>query len=275
MGLSMLDHAAAKTLDDAAELVEKGAAHPLKAIDKASRRFRDGEARIARAAARMHLIRAVEGHDADKVPDGDAALTEWSRRLGPGSDEPPEETLRRAADIARGWRETLEDGPYFRNGRELIPARVEVRPDPLVIEVWAASRGELLRETRVQVADLVGKGSLGWRASADVKGDAVDFRTDGLNVEPEIVPDDEPPITDSVPGKKQGRTCFGGTRITVDTLFNWLASGGTMDSFLDNFDMVSREQAVKTLRRAGRVMTARGPRFQRELRKQRVEDENA
>ena len=65
-----------------------------------------------------------------------------------------------------------------------------------------------------------------------------------------------PPATDSVSGKRQGRTCFGGTRVTVDLLFTHLASGGTVDSFLAEYDHVGREQVVATLKRAGCIMVA-------------------
>ena len=64
--------------------------------------------------------------------------------------------------------------------------------------------------------------------------------------------------TDSFPDKRQGRTCFAGTRVTVDLLFDYLAAGHTIDTFLEQYEGVSREQVVKTIRRAGAVMVARG-----------------
>ena len=78
-----------------------------------------------------------------------------------------------------------------------------------------------------------------------------------------------PPATESVSGKRQGRTCFGGTRVTVDLLFTHLASGGTVDSFLAEYDHVGREQVVATLKRAGCIMVARGHERKRYLRERR------
>ena len=77
------------------------------------------------------------------------------------------------------------------------------------------------------------------------------------------------PATESVSGKRQGRTCFGGTRVTVDLLFVHLASGGTVDSFLAEYDHVGREQVVATLKRAGCIMVARGHERKRYLRERR------
>ena len=66
------------------------------------------------------------------------------------------------------------------------------------------------------------------------------------------------PATDSFPDKRQGRTCFAGTRVTVDLLFDYLAAGHTIDTFLEQHEGVAREQAVRTIKRAGAVMVARG-----------------
>ncbi len=46
-----------------------------------------------------------------------------------------------------------------------------------------------------------------------------------------------------------GTPVFRGTRVPVQSLFDWLESE-TMDEFLDNFPSVSREQAVDVLRTA-------------------------
>ncbi len=44
-----------------------------------------------------------------------------------------------------------------------------------------------------------------------------------------------------------GAPCFFGTRVPIQTLFDCLASGETMDQFLDDFEGVDREQAVAIL----------------------------
>ncbi len=47
------------------------------------------------------------------------------------------------------------------------------------------------------------------------------------------------------PGYASGALCFAGTKVRVETLFNYLCDGGTVDEFLDEFEgAVSREQAM-------------------------------
>ena len=47
-----------------------------------------------------------------------------------------------------------------------------------------------------------------------------------------------------------GMPVFKGTRVVVKNLFDYLASGYSLDVFLDNFPSVSREQAVRALEMA-------------------------
>ncbi|HYH87164.1 MAG TPA: DUF433 domain-containing protein [Pyrinomonadaceae bacterium] len=44
-----------------------------------------------------------------------------------------------------------------------------------------------------------------------------------------------------------GTPVFGGTRVPVQTLFDYLEGGDTLDEFLDDFPAVSREHAIKVL----------------------------
>ena len=44
-----------------------------------------------------------------------------------------------------------------------------------------------------------------------------------------------------------GTPVFAGTRVPVQTLFDYLEEGETIDEFLDDFPAVSREHAVKVL----------------------------
>jgi uncharacterized protein (DUF433 family) len=44
-----------------------------------------------------------------------------------------------------------------------------------------------------------------------------------------------------------GRPVFAGTRVPVQTLFDYLEEGDTLDEFLDDFPAVSREHAIKVL----------------------------
>ena len=59
------------------------------------------------------------------------------------------------------------------------------------------------------------------------------------------------------PARMSGAACFGGTRMPVRTLFNWLASGATLEEFLDDFPIVTREEAEAALRIAGEVLCQR------------------
>ena len=52
----------------------------------------------------------------------------------------------------------------------------------------------------------------------------------------------------SNPGILGGTPVFGGTRLPVQTLFDYLADGLSLDYFLDTFEGVTREQAQAVLR---------------------------
>jgi uncharacterized protein (DUF433 family) len=47
-----------------------------------------------------------------------------------------------------------------------------------------------------------------------------------------------------------GATVFAGTRVPVDTLFEYLEAGETLDEFLRQFPTVSRQHAVAVLETA-------------------------
>lgn len=68
---------------------------------------------------------------------------------------------------------------------------------------------------------------------------------------------------------RQGRTCFGGTRLPVDYLFTHIAEGGTIDGFLRNYDHVEREQVITAIKRAGALIVARGRDRKRYMRDRR------
>ena len=48
-----------------------------------------------------------------------------------------------------------------------------------------------------------------------------------------------------------GTPCFYGSRVPVKTLFDCLAAGQTLEEFLEDFEGVTREQAVAVLELAG------------------------
>lgn len=53
-----------------------------------------------------------------------------------------------------------------------------------------------------------------------------------------------------------GRPVFYGTRVPVQNLIDYLATGETIDEFLDDFPTVSREQVIRFLKNAETVMVA-------------------
>jgi len=52
----------------------------------------------------------------------------------------------------------------------------------------------------------------------------------------------------SDPGILGGKPVFRGTRLPVETLFEYLADGQTVDYYLETFPSVSREQVLAVLR---------------------------
>jgi uncharacterized protein (DUF433 family) len=56
----------------------------------------------------------------------------------------------------------------------------------------------------------------------------------------------------SDPERLGGRVCFKGTRVPVDALFENLEAGLNLEEFLDEFEGVTREQALAVLEYARR-----------------------
>lgn len=49
------------------------------------------------------------------------------------------------------------------------------------------------------------------------------------------------------PDRMSGTPCFAGTRVPVSTLFDHVEAGDQLDTFLDDFPGVTREQAIAVL----------------------------
>ena len=62
------------------------------------------------------------------------------------------------------------------------------------------------------------------------------------------------PVVHSDPGILGGTPVFGGTRVPVKSLYDYLEAGDSLDEFLNDFPSVSRDQAVAALA-LGREMT--------------------
>ena len=58
------------------------------------------------------------------------------------------------------------------------------------------------------------------------------------------------------PEVQGGAPVFAGTRVPVQNLMDYLASGQPLDEFLEDFPSVSREQATKVLRLAQEALVA-------------------
>jgi len=65
---------------------------------------------------------------------------------------------------------------------------------------------------------------------------------DIINIDPEIL---------------SGQPVFTGTRVPVETLFDHLEAGVSLDEFLDDFPGVSKEQAVALLDMASKLLTSK------------------
>ncbi len=63
----------------------------------------------------------------------------------------------------------------------------------------------------------------------------------------------------SNPGILAGTPVFCGTRLPVQTLFDYLADGLTLDYFLETFEGVTREQAKAVLRHGWERIAAELP----------------
>jgi len=54
-----------------------------------------------------------------------------------------------------------------------------------------------------------------------------------------------------------GQTVFKGTRVPVETLFDHLEAGVSIDEFIEDFPTVTKEQAIAALEIANKLMTSK------------------
>jgi uncharacterized protein (DUF433 family) len=54
-----------------------------------------------------------------------------------------------------------------------------------------------------------------------------------------------------------GQPVFTGTRVPVESLFDHLETGVSLDEFLDDFPGVTRQQAVDLLEAANKILTSK------------------
>jgi uncharacterized protein (DUF433 family) len=62
------------------------------------------------------------------------------------------------------------------------------------------------------------------------------------------------PIVSTSPDIMGGTPVFSDTRVPVQTLFDYLKAGESIDDFLDGFPTVTREQVVGLLEAAGKQL---------------------
>jgi uncharacterized protein (DUF433 family) len=54
-----------------------------------------------------------------------------------------------------------------------------------------------------------------------------------------------------------GQPVFTGTRVPVESLFDHLEAGVSLDEFLEDFPSVSRQQAIDLLEAANKILTSK------------------
>ncbi len=54
-----------------------------------------------------------------------------------------------------------------------------------------------------------------------------------------------------------GQPVFKGTRVPIETLFDHLEAGVSLDEFLEDFPTVTKEQAIATLEIANKFLTSK------------------
>lgn len=58
------------------------------------------------------------------------------------------------------------------------------------------------------------------------------------------------------PETMSGTPVFTGTRVPVQSLFDYIESGETLDEFLENFPSVNKESAIQVLEMASKTLTS-------------------
>ena len=66
------------------------------------------------------------------------------------------------------------------------------------------------------------------------------MKVDVINIDPEVL---------------GGTPVFKGTRVPIETLFDHLESGITIDAFLDDFPSVTKDQVIQVLELVGRLFS--------------------
>jgi len=65
----------------------------------------------------------------------------------------------------------------------------------------------------------------------------------------------ETDVVSRSPNILSGAPVFAGTRVPIETIFDYFAGGHTLDEFLDDFPTVRREQALELLAQIKQQLT--------------------
>ena len=71
-----------------------------------------------------------------------------------------------------------------------------------------------------------------------------------------LLPNENAPLIWINPGRMSGAPCFYKTRLPIDSLFDNLEDGVSLDEWLEAFPIVSRAQALRVLEFAKKSMLA-------------------
>lgn len=75
-----------------------------------------------------------------------------------------------------------------------------------------------------------------------------------VNIDPEIM---------------SGTPVFAGTRVPIKNLFDYIETGETLESFLDDFPTVKRQQTIKVLNIALKLIVSKGLNYENSSRRMR------
>jgi len=78
----------------------------------------------------------------------------------------------------------------------------------------------------------------------------VQFMSDEKDTERVSTSDARASVISIDPERHSGTPCFVGTRVPIQDLWDYLEGGESLDSFLESFPSVSREQAMKVVQLA-------------------------
>jgi uncharacterized protein (DUF433 family) len=71
-----------------------------------------------------------------------------------------------------------------------------------------------------------------------------------------LLPNEQSPLIWINPGRMGGTPCFYKTRLSIDSLFDNLEDGVSLDEWLEAFPIISRAQALSVLEFAKKFMLA-------------------